>query len=113
MSKGVLNRKTNKSAGDTALTLATTGKKPRRLVMVTAKYSAAPTQAGVTVGIDSGAGADYDSTLYTGSANAQNNVYVPDGEVLIKEDDQITVTAPAGGGVITSAIAIYTEDIGF
>ena len=81
----------------------------QQLVMVTAKYSAAPTQAGVTVTLNSGAGAGYDTLLTTGTANAQNTVYIPAAPVFIAEDDVIDVSAPAGGGVITSSVAIYTR----
>jgi hypothetical protein len=79
------------------------------LVMVTCKYSAAPTQAGVTVSLDSGAGAAYDAVLSTGSANAQTTVYTPTVPIPILSDDAIVVTAPAGGGGITAAITIYTN----
>ena len=76
------------------------------------KYSAAPTQTGVVVEVDSGAGAAYDTTLATGSANAQNTVYIPTQEMIIAADDAIRVTAPAAGGAVTGQISIYTEPIG-
>ena len=81
----------------------------RQLVMVTVKYSAAPTQAGTTVTLNSGAGAGYDAVLDTGSANAQTSVYIPASPVFVAADDSIDVAGPAGGGVITSSIAIYTR----
>ncbi len=83
----------------------------RKLLMVTTKYSAAPTQAGVTVVWNNGAGAAYDITLNTGTANAQNNVYVPAIDIYLLADDVVDVSAPAGGGVITSAVTIYTQVI--
>jgi len=79
------------------------------LVMVTTKYSAAPTQAGVTVTLNSGAGAAYDTVLDTGSANIQSSVFLPSAPIFIAADDVIDVSAPAGGGVITSASVIYTR----
>jgi len=82
---------------------------PQMLVMVTVKYSAGPTQAGVTVTLNSGAGAAYDAVLSTGSANAQTTTYLPSAPLIIAPDDTIDVSAPAGGGGITSAIAIYTR----
>lgn len=97
------------SAAATALTLAVPGGPGRRLLQVTVAYSAAPTQAGVSAALNSGAGAGYDSTLNTGSANAQFTNYMPDGEVFIGNDDSLDVTAPSGGGVITAAIAVYVE----
>jgi hypothetical protein len=102
-------RETDKSGANAQLVVATERGAVRRLLAVLVRYSAAPTQAGVTVKVDSGAGADWDTPLFTGSANAQNTVYLPDAEVLILPDDAIEVTAPAGGGVITSAISVYTE----
>ena len=72
-------------------------------------YSAAPTQAGISVTLNSGAGAGYDTLIASGAANARYTVYVPDEEILLKEDDVVDVLAPAGGGVITSSISIYTE----
>jgi hypothetical protein len=79
------------------------------LLMVTCKYSAAPTQAGVTVTLDSGAGAAYDVVLNTGSANAQTTVWQPSAPVPFFADDAIVVTAPAGGAVITASVTIYTN----
>lgn len=98
------------SAADTAKTVSATGLR-MRLLFVTAKYSAAPTQAGVSTTLNSALGAAYDVALNTGSANAQTTVYVPDGDIIIEAGDSIDVLAPAGGGVITSAIAIYCEVI--
>lgn len=82
---------------------------PSRVLFVTVAYSAAPTQAGVTTKLNSGAGAGYDSTLNTGSANAQYTNYIPDGNLILGEDDALDVTAPAGGAAITASIAIYVE----
>lgn len=81
-----------------------------RLLATMCAYSAAPTQAGVTTKLDSGAGADYDSTLNTGSANTQYTNYVPTVEVLLGTDDGAVVTAPAGGVGITASVVIYLED---
>lgn len=80
-----------------------------QLVAVYVKYSAAPTQTGVTVTLNSGAGAGYDTLLTTGTANAQNTFYVPAGPVYILPDDQIDVVAPAAGGAITSSVSLYTR----
>lgn len=82
---------------------------PRILLFVTVAYSAAPTQGGITVVLDSGIAADHDTTLFTGTANARFSVHAPDAEFHIFSDDIIKVTAPAGGVGITAAIAIYTR----
>lgn len=83
-----------------------------RLICVLVKYSAPPTQAGVTVELDSGVGAAYDGTLLTGSANAQTTVHIPTNDFIITDTDAIKVTAPAGGAGITSQISVHVEAIG-
>jgi hypothetical protein len=88
-------------------TASTTTGKVIQIAYVTVKYSNTPTQAGVTVVLDSGIAAAYDTTLHTGSANVPSTVFAPDYDLILCEDDQIDVTAPAGGSGITSAIAIY------
>lgn len=108
-----IERLTNQSAGDTAMSVSTPTGKMRRFLYATVKYSAAPTQAGVTFELDSGKGAAWDALLDTGSANAQTTVLVPNNQnFILGDDDIIKVTAPGGGGVITSAISIYTETYG-
>lgn len=103
-------RDSEASAANTAKTTSTTllGT-ARRLLFVTAKYSAVPVQPGVTVTLNSGVGAAFDTLLATGSVDTQDTVYIPDEEVIISDDDVLDVLAPAGGGVITSAVTIYTE----
>lgn len=112
--KGAISveRLSEASVANTALSLSTPVGKPRRLIFATCKYSAAPTQAGVTVEIDSGAGAAYDAVLLTGSANAQTTAHIPTNDLIIGDDDIIKVTAPAGGATITSQIVIQTEPYG-
>lgn len=99
------------SAANTAKSVSTDVGKRLLLQQVTVAYSAAPTQAGTTVVLDSGLGAGYDCTLSTGTANARYTVYKPDTAIIINEDDIITVTAPAGGGVITASIIILTSEL--
>lgn len=79
----------------------------RRILLVVVKYSASPTQGGVSTSLDSGAGASYDVALNVGSANAQHNTYVPVSEVVIGADDGLVVIAPAGGVGITASVSIY------
>lgn len=81
----------------------------RRVLYVLVAYSAAPSQTGVTITINSGAGAGYDTLLLTGTANARYNFWQPDEPLILMGDDSIDVLAPAAGGVITSSIAIVTE----
>lgn len=107
-----VERLSEASIANTAKSLSTPTGKPRRLIFASVKYSAAPTQAGVTFDLDSGAGAAYDTNLSTGSANAQNSVFIPSNDFIICDDDIIKVTAPAGGAAITSQIVIHTEPYG-
>src|SRR5574341_350220 len=104
------HRHSDASTANNALTVTVPGLSGRRLIQVLVKYSAAPTQTGVTTEMDSGVGAAYDTTLNTGAANAQSTVYNPGGTILVGNDDAIRVTAPAGGIGITSQISVYTED---
>lgn len=107
-----VERLSEASAADTAKSLSTPVGKVRRLIFASVRYSAAPTQAGVTFNLDSGAGAAYDAILSTGSANALTSVFIPPHDFIIADDDIIKVTAPGGGGVITSQIVIHTEPYG-
>ena len=102
-------RSTGTSTANAIGTASTTTGEVLELVMVTVAYSAAPTQAGVTTTLDSGAGAAYDTLLNTGTADARYTAFLPTAPIFIMADDQIDVSAPAGGAGITSAIAIYTK----
>lgn len=82
-----------------------------RLVMVTTAYSGSPTQTGVTVTLNSGAGAGFNCVLNTGTANARYTTFIPSSELIFGPDDQIDVSAPAGGGSLTSSSAIYCEEV--
>ena len=98
------------SGANEALTVSATGSR-FRLLWVTAKYSAAPTQTGVVVTLNSALGAAYDTALSTGAANTQANTYIPSGNIIIEQGDAIDVLAPAAGGVITSAVVVCCEFI--
>lgn len=97
---------------DTLTSTAVGDRRSQRLKYVTVTYSAAPTQTGVTIELDSGLGAGFDATLATGTADAQDTVYIPDhAEFALLDGDAIRVSAPAGGAGITAAIAIVLEDV--
>jgi len=106
---GNINCYTQASAADTAQTCSTDGGQVERLLYITVKYSAAPTQTGVTITLNSGTDAAYDTLLVTGTANAQNTAYLPDPKIVLRKGDTLDVVAPAAGGVITSAVSIFTE----
>lgn len=104
-----LERHVETGSAATLLTATLPAGNARRVHMVTIKYSGAPTQAGTTVTLDSGAGAGYDAVLNTGTANATTTVYFPDGVLVIGKDDALVVAAPSGGGALTASVAIYSE----
>jgi hypothetical protein len=94
---------------DTLTSTAVASGKRQKLSYVTCMYSGSPTQAGVAISIDSQLGAGYDTTLTTGSANAQATVYLPSADLWLDEGDAVVVAAPAGGSV-TAAIVICMEE---
>lgn len=99
------------STANSAKSISTPVGKKMLVHQVTVAYSGNPTQTGVTVNLDSGLGAGYDVALDTGSANARYHVYKPTTPIIVMEDDIITVTAPAGGGALTSAITILAQEL--
>lgn len=102
------------SSADSTLTVSTSGNSVRELVQVVVKFSASPTYtgSGLTVAIDSGLGAAYDGVLQSGTSNAQYFNYVPSNRPVIYSDDEIKVTVPGGGGVITSTATVITKEVG-
>jgi len=107
--RGNLTVYTQENAGGDAQTCSTAGGQVEKLLFVIAMYEDAPTQTGVLVTFNSATGAAYDTVLSTGSANVQANSYIPASEIIIQPGDTIDVLAPAPGGVIGSAVSIYTE----
>lgn len=100
------------SAANTAKSVSTDIGKRAIVRSISVNYSAAPTEAGITVNLDSGLGAGYDTILYTGAANTRyNNLPLDYNPYVIMEDDVLTVTAPAGGGALTSTISIIVEEL--
>lgn len=100
---------TDESAADTALTLSTPLRVYRKIVKVMVKYSANVTQ-NVTITLNSGEGASWDHVLKTlVISNARDAVWEPDSDTVLAVDDALDVLAPAGGGVITAAISIFSE----
>lgn len=107
-----VRRFTGVGADNAIGTVSTPVGKKYRLLFATAKYNTTPTQAGVTLTLDSGAGSTFDVVLNTGSANATTTVYIPTPDtVIIMPDDVLTLSAPAGGSGKTSALALYVEEL--
>ena len=93
------------------LTAAVPGAKAMKLMWSSIAYDGTATQAGVTWTINSFAGTDYDVLLSTGSANAEENLYLPDGEVWLHPGDSVDATAPAGGaGVGAACMVVLSEE---
>lgn len=105
---GRYRRYAETSGANSALTMTVNPGAPFRVLDGTASYSGSPTQTGVVFAIDSGAGAGYDATLSTGSANTRYTAYQPT-RLTLAGDDAFTVTAPAGGGSLTSSVSVYIE----
>lgn len=107
---GRYERWSEASGANSALTVSVAPGVPFRFLYATVKYSAAPTQTGVTAVLNSGVGAAYDTTLSTGTANAQSTLAVPVvGGIECNSDDAVDVTAPAAGGSITGQIVAVVE----
>lgn len=107
---GPTDKATGTSAANTLQTVSTpipTPSNRKRVKWVMVAYSAAPTQAGVTITLNANEGSAYDTLLVTGTANARYTFWQPTGGGLdIAPGDAIDVAAPAGGGVITSSVII-------
>lgn len=113
-SRNGFKRHHDTSVADTALTVSTPvpdRNKPFRLLWVAVEYSATATQAGITVVINSGAGAAFDTIIHTGSSDAEDSFFLPDGDLFLLHDDIIAVTAPAGGSSVISTIIIMTQEV--
>jgi len=95
---------------DTLTSTAVASGKRQKISYITCAYSAAATQAGVAISVDSQLGADYDATLTTGTANARYTVYLPNADLWLDEGDAVLVSAPAGGAGVTAAIVIAVEE---
>ena len=105
-------RSSGAGAADTEATLTTTRGVPCLLKRVHVHYSGAVTQAGVTVGVDSGLGTNYDHLLHTGAADVVDTVYNPEGDGdLLSPGDEVVVVAPAGGATDVAYIQVLTEDL--
>jgi hypothetical protein len=104
-----IRRTTVTGAANTIANLSTWSGQRSRVLYVLTKYSGAPTQAGVTATLNSGAGAAYDTLLNTGAANAQNNLYAPAFDLVLEADDTLDISAPAGGVGVTASILIIEE----
>lgn len=100
------------SAVHASQTVATTGSLKRRLLQVTAHYSAAVT-VNVTVTLVSALGAAWNTILDTIALSAsQDGVSSKIIGMEMAPGDQLSVAAPDGGVGVTSAVAIYDQILG-
>ena len=105
----------NNAEADSLLTaLAVT----KRLLYVTVSYSANPTYtASVTVTLDSGLGTVFDigtsDPLFVSATDGLQDIFFqPSYDLILASNDQLTVTAPDGGGAIVVSIAVVWEQLG-
>ena len=103
----------NQSAANQSLTVTTATGLKRRILYATIKYSS-PVSVTATVTLLSGLGVAWNTVLASPAFSANTDAFwaPPHSEFVIGPNDQIQVVAPAGGGGITSAIAIYSEILG-
>jgi hypothetical protein len=101
------------STANAQLVVSTATGLKRRILYVTIQYSAVVT-VNVTVVLVSALGAAWNTTLGAPAFAANQSALwaPPHGRFVLAPGDQLQVTAPAGGGGITSAIAIYDEIMG-
>lgn len=100
-------------AANTDATLTTTvvaKHHSQKLCYISANYSGAVTQTGVTFGIDSVLGSAFDFTFFTGTADTAANSYVPDRDIHILPGDAFVVTALAGGSGDIASIQVVVEE---
>jgi hypothetical protein len=101
------------STANASQTVTTATGVKRRIEFATVKYSSA-VSVSATVTLLSALGAAWNTVLgnIVFSSNT-DGLWVPShSEFVIAPGDQIQVVAPAGGGGITSAIAIYSQILG-
>lgn len=102
----ILSRYTETGSMNTELITTIAARSARRVAVVIVAYtSLVLLHDPVTVKLDSGAGAAYDTTLHTGAADVRYTVYRPT-DLFISSDD----TAPAGGLTITASVVAYTVE---
>lgn len=105
---GLVERHSDESLANTALTVTVAAGRMRQILLVTVKYSGAA-MVSVTATLNSGAGASWDTLLdNTPLGGGTDFTYEPDEELVIAGDDAIDVLAPAVVGE-TSAVAVYTR----
>jgi hypothetical protein len=111
--RGTITNYTETGADDTQLvaTLTVAAGFRKRVLMVIVVYDDTATQAGVTVAID--LDNDFTATLLTGDADEETTVFnVPvTQDLILGADDDLVVTAPAGGTGVAASVLIVTEDV--
>ena len=105
------DRHSDESSSGANLTVSTPEGNTRRILFVTVKYTAVAT-VNVTITLNSGAGAAWDTILKTIAISSDTEgVWIPDTDIVISADDTIDVFAPLLAAQ-TSAVAIYSEVFG-
>ena len=102
------------SAADTAQTVSSVARPNSELLAVTVAYSAAIlANLDITVTLNAGAGAGYDTRLATVNLVIGQRwaVYIPDVPIPLQADDVVDVLCPTGGAAITSGCQIYIREV--
>lgn len=103
-----VDRTSNESAPNTAMTVSTPTGEIRQVLFATVKYSGAAS-VDFVITLNSGAGASWDTVLTTiALAGGTSGVWIPDEAVFIVDTDVIDALANAVVAV-TAAVAIYTR----
>lgn len=104
-----VERHSDLSAANTALTVTIVKGSVRQILFVTVKWSASVTK-NVVITLKSGLGSAYDTILRTiALAPGTDGVWIPDAEIIIVDDDAIAAVSDAGGAGIIATLAIYTK----
>lgn len=110
-----IERSIGTSGANAAQTVSSPARSRRVLKMVTVAYSAVIAAGlNVTVTLNAGAGAGYDTRLATIDMLAGDRwaLFVPDIPIPLADGDSVDVVCPAGGAAVTSGCQIYTEPDG-
>lgn len=109
--KGGVLRLSDNAGANAPVTITSTAGTAWRLRSVEVLYSTSVTQT-VTITRDSGAGAAWDAPIGTiALSSAAGGAWRPGEDVILSPDDAVVVTAPAGGGGVTVALAVYMEPV--
>lgn len=109
--RGTIRELTETGVANTLLTASITLSNMKRVLGIFCSYSAAPTQAGVSIEFVAVAGAAFRHQLNLGAANARHTNWFPPSDFVLGTNDVLEVIAPAGGVGITASVTVIIEDV--